>query len=134
MLTRKLRLPLLLCAAATASCMFIDAREQQQKLAETCTISGAVSSAREKPGAIVVVLARERADGGWAVADHYVLEGAGRWTFATEGGRYAVAAFDDRSRDLVYQPGEPYGTAGFDAPLACRPRSEERRVGRERAA
>jgi pimeloyl-ACP methyl ester carboxylesterase len=114
------RLLALLCPLAIASCMFIDAREQQQRLAETCYISGAVTSAREKPGAIVVVLAREREEGGWAVADHFVREGAGRWVFAAEGGRYALAAFDDRSRDLVYQPGEPYGTAGFDQPIACR--------------
>jgi len=115
-----IRYAALLCALATASCMFLDAREQQERLAETCYISGAVTSARDKPGAIVVVLARQRDDGGWLVADHFVLEGAGRWVFAADAGRYAVAAFDDRSRDLVYQPGEPYGTSGFDQPIACR--------------
>jgi pimeloyl-ACP methyl ester carboxylesterase len=111
----------LLSALAVTSCMFLDAREQQERLAETCTITGSVTSARETPGAIVVVLARQRDDGGWGVADHFVLESAGRWVFAAAGGRYAVAAFDDRSRDLVYQPGEPYGTTGFEAPIVCSP-------------
>jgi pimeloyl-ACP methyl ester carboxylesterase len=114
-----LRFPVLLCALSTASCMFLDAREQQQRLAETCTISGNVTSAREKPGAVVVVLARQGDDGGWQVADHFVLEGPGKWVFAADAGRYAVAAFDDRSRDLIYQPGEAYGTVGFDRPIAC---------------
>ena len=116
-----MRTLVLVCVLATASCMFIDAREQQQRLAETCTISGTVTSAREEPGPIVVVLARLREDGGWRVADHFILEGAGRWSFVTDAGRYAVAAFDDRSRDLVYQPGEPYGTTGLEQPLACGP-------------
>jgi pimeloyl-ACP methyl ester carboxylesterase len=101
--------------------MFLDAREQQERLAQTCYITGDVTTAREKPGAIVVVLARQRDDGGWQVADHFVLEGAGRWMFAANAGNYAVAAFDDRSRDLVYQPGEPYGVTGFEQPMACRP-------------
>ncbi|HET7365796.1 MAG TPA: alpha/beta hydrolase [Burkholderiales bacterium] len=115
-----LRYLLLLGALASASCKFLDVREQQEKLAATCFIRGAVTSVRETPGAIVVVLARQRDDGEWTVADHFVLEEAGRWVFAAQPGRYAVAAFDDRSRDLVYQPGEPYATAGFDRPIACR--------------
>ncbi len=109
----------LLGTLAVASCKFLDVRQQEEKLAGTCFIRGSVTSARETPGAIVVVLARQKNDGTWLVADHFVLEEAGRWLFATDPGRYAVAAFDDRNRDLVYQPGEPYGVAGFDRPIAC---------------
>src|SRR3954464_3955014 len=70
----------LLCAA-TASCMFLDAREQQGRLAETCYISGNVTTAREKPGPIVVVLARQGDDGGWQGADHFLPQRARRRMF-----------------------------------------------------
>src|SRR3954452_21757377 len=75
----------LLCAA-TASCMFLDAREQQGRLAETCDISGYVTTAREQPRPSVGVLARQGDDGGWQVAVHSVLGGAGRWMFAADAG------------------------------------------------
>ena len=54
---------------------------------------------------------------GWHVVDYFVLEQPGRWGFGTrEPGRYALAAFENRNRDLIYQPGEAYGAFGFDRP------------------
>jgi pimeloyl-ACP methyl ester carboxylesterase len=55
----------------------------------------------------------------WDIVDHFVLERPGRWGFATLPGRYAVTAFEDRSRDLIYQPGETYGALGLDKPIVC---------------
>ena len=106
--------------------MLADVRPQQEKLDATCVITGSVSNAGKDPHPLVVVLflqdeRRESvASRGWHVVDHFVLERPGRFGFgAGEPGRYALAAFVDRSRDLVYQPGEPYATIGFDRPLAC---------------
>ncbi|MFL6566715.1 MAG: hypothetical protein ACJ8G5_17395, partial [Burkholderiales bacterium] len=106
-------------------CVFLDVKEQQASLDAACLISGSVTSARTNPRPTVVVLFRQADDGttgpeSWKVVDHFVMEQPGRWVFGTTGpGRYAVAAFEDRSRDLVYQPGETYGTLGLDQPLTC---------------
>lgn len=102
--------------------MLFDAREQQARIEERCTIKGSVTAARRAPLPIVVILFRH-ADVGRAreIVDHFVLEGPGRWGFAVTPGRYGLAAFEDRSRDLVYQPGESYAVAGVEAPLVCTP-------------
>lgn len=108
--------------------MLLDVRPQQQKLDSTCLLTGSVSAVDGNPRPMVVVLFRhdEKREGagprGWHVVDHFVLDRPGRFGFgAGEPGRYALAAFEDRSRDLVYQPGEPYGTLGVDSPLMCTP-------------
>jgi len=103
-----------------AGCMLFDAREQLAERDETCRISGSVTSARKQPLPLGVILVRE-AEGKRerAIVDHFVLERPGRWAFAASPGRYLVSAFEDRSRDLVYQPGEAYGS--FDRPLVCAP-------------
>jgi len=121
------RLVIALVAASSmiiGGCMFLDVKEQQASLDATCLISGSVTSARADPQPMIVVLFRQADDGAtapasWKVVDHFVMEQPGRWGFGTGPGRYAVAAFEDRSRDLIYQPGEAYGTAAFDKPLVC---------------
>jgi pimeloyl-ACP methyl ester carboxylesterase len=102
--------------------MLLDAREQQARVEQRCTIKGSVASARREPTPIVVVLFRH-AEGARPrkVVDHFVLEQPGRWAFAVTPGSYGVAAFEDRSRDMIYQPGETYGIAGKDSPLVCTP-------------
>jgi pimeloyl-ACP methyl ester carboxylesterase len=105
--------------------MLLDVRPQQEKLDSTCILTGSVSAARKDARPLVVVLFRQDEGGergvtrGWHVVDHFALEQPGRWGFGTGPGRYALAAFEDRSRDLVYQPGEAYGSLGFDQPIAC---------------
>ena len=119
-----LPLAALFCFAA-AGCMLLDVRPQQEKLDATCIISGSVSAARKDPRPIVVALFRQdegRAGGemrGWQIVDHFVLERPGRWGFGAREGRYALAAFEDKSRDLIYQPGEAYGALAFNQPLVC---------------
>jgi pimeloyl-ACP methyl ester carboxylesterase len=98
--------------------MLFDAREQLAQRDENCRIAGSVTAARQPPLPIVVLLVRE-AEGGRAreIVDHFVLDRPGRWAFVASPGRYLVSAFEDRSRDLVYQPGEAHGSAGRT--LAC---------------
>ena len=102
--------------------MLLDVRSQQEQLDAICILSGSVASRTAKQP-IVVVLFRQDAGAprGWSVVDHFVLAQPGRWGFGAGPGRYAVAAFEDRSRDLVYQPGESYGLLAFDRPLECVP-------------
>jgi pimeloyl-ACP methyl ester carboxylesterase len=103
---------------ALAGCMLLDARQQQKEIDAYCQISGAVTAERKAPGPIVVVLLRQ-AEGAWQPVDHFVLEQPGKWAFVAGAGRYALGAFEDRSRDRRYQAGESYATAAFDNPIAC---------------
>ena len=106
--------------------MFLDVKEQQEKLQQACTIKGTARSLQSAERAIVVVLLRrkegaEKTPGAWEVASHFVLERAGRFIFtvAAGSGTYTVGAFDDADRDLVLEPGEAYAT---DRDIAtCRP-------------
>jgi len=107
-------------AALPSGCMFIAAREQQQSIDASCVLSGNVTTARKAAAPVVVVLFRQQ-DGAtpWGVVDHFVLDQPGRFVFGALAGRYAIAAFQDRNRDLVYRPGESYATLGADQPLVC---------------
>jgi pimeloyl-ACP methyl ester carboxylesterase len=106
---------LLLCTAAIAlsGCVFLDVREQQKKADEFCTIEGNASAERQEPKPVVVVLARkigadiDRRDS-WEIADHFVLDGPGRWAFRVSAGTYGLGAFQDINADLKLQQGESY--------------------------
>jgi pimeloyl-ACP methyl ester carboxylesterase len=105
-------------------CIFKEVKEQQKKLDAHCTLQGQVRA--EKPGKnpLVVVLVRlpdGRGDAraNWELADHYVLEGAGRWIFRAAPGTYALAAFEDRNANLVYEPGEPVLDVTPERAITC---------------
>jgi len=116
----------LACASLPSGCVFIAAHQQQASMDAACIISGRVSTARKDSLPIVVVLFQQEEaqagplPGGWHVVDHFVLDQPGRWGFGTLPGRYALAAFQDRSKDLVYHPGERYATLAADEPLTCK--------------
>jgi pimeloyl-ACP methyl ester carboxylesterase len=115
----------LLLAALPTGCMFVAAHQQQVSLDALCQVSGHASAAGKDASPIVVVLLRrdEAAKPGdplWRIADHFVLEEPGAWTFGAGPGRYAVVAFLDRSRDLVYNQGERYLAHGAEQPLVCK--------------
>src|SRR4051794_11133434 len=122
-MTRSFAAPVLLALLASlpSGCTFIAAKQQQTAIDATCQISGRVSIARKDSYPIVVVLVRreEGQERPWRVADYFVMEEPGRWAFGAPPGRFAVVAFQDRGRDLVYSPGEAYATAAADNPLAC---------------
>ena len=119
-----MRAALLLVALALAGCVFQDVREQQARMDETCVITGTAASASGRERPIVVALLRpagEAAPGRkWLIADHFVLEAAGRWAFAAPPGEYRLAAFEDSNRDLKYQPGEPFLGVEGAPPIHCK--------------
>ena len=122
---------LLFLAGLVPGCMFLDVKEQQQKLQAACTIKGTARSMQEGDRAIVVVLLRrsegERsASGAWEIVSHFVMESAGRFVFTVSGGQgtYTVGAFDDTDRDLVLEPGESF-VADKDA-VTCKPGSVQK--------
>ena len=108
------RFALLLLCAALQGCMFRDVKEQQQRIATFCLFEGEVAAERREAAPLVVMLLRETGTGAapnesWELADHFVLDGPGRWLFhANAGATYGLAAFQDLNRDLKYQPGEPF--------------------------
>jgi pimeloyl-ACP methyl ester carboxylesterase len=112
-----MRLLLFALAGALAGCMFLDVKEQQEKLQEACAIKGTARSLQDGDRAIVVVLLRrheaeEKLPGTWEIVSHFVLERAGRFAFSVSGGKgsYSVGAFDDADRNLVLEPGESFVT------------------------
>ncbi len=111
------RVLLLTAVGALASCMFLDAKEQQEKLHAACTIKGTARSVQSPDRSVVAVLLRrkdasEKVAGTWEVVSHFVLERAGRFVFTVrEGtGTYSVGAFDNANRDLVMGPGDAFVT------------------------
>src|SRR5688500_5374234 len=94
-------------AAALSACGMLDVKEQQAKLDAACMVGGRVDAERKDAVPIVVVLVRQAGEK-WQVADHFVLEGPGRWQLAASAGAYGVVAFQDLNRDLKLQPNEPY--------------------------
>jgi pimeloyl-ACP methyl ester carboxylesterase len=112
-------------AAVAGGCMFRDVKEQQARMAAYCPIEGEVAAERRSQAPLVVLLLRQ--EGGeaarresWALSDHFVLEGAGRWQFRASAGNYRLAAFQDLNGDLKYQPGEPFLRADPGPLLDCR--------------
>src|SRR5258707_14796489 len=82
---------LLALAGMLAGCMFLDVKEQQEKLHAACTIKGTARSLQAGDRAIVVVLLRRKegttgVSGTWEIASHFVLERAGRFIFTVSGG------------------------------------------------
>jgi len=105
-------------------CIFKEVKEQQKKLDAHCTLQGQVRAGKPGKNPLVVVLVRLPGGRGdaranWELADHYVLEGAGRWIFRTAPGTYALAAFEDRNANLVYEPGEPALAVAPDQAITC---------------
>jgi pimeloyl-ACP methyl ester carboxylesterase len=94
-------------AAMLAGCGMLAVKEQQAKIDASCRLSGRVEAERPGNAPLIVVLVRLAGEQ-WQLADHFVLEGAGRWGFGASPGRYALAAFQDLNRDLKLQPGEPF--------------------------
>lgn len=101
---------------------------QQQKMIDSaCRIEGSVRPEGEGADArsLVVVLARLTGDDpgrrdAWQVADHFVLEQAGRWAFSAGAGTYGIVAFEDANANLVYEPGEPWLRMDPGKPIACK--------------
>src|SRR4051812_21889085 len=92
-------------------CVFKDVRQQQAKMDAVCLIGGTVTT--EHPNTKPILVGLVRHTGGalemvenWVLADHFVLESAGRWMFRASPSTYGLVAFEDSNADSVYQPGE----------------------------
>src|SRR5690349_19816061 len=116
----------LVLAAAVPGCVFLDVKEQQEKLQAACIIKGTARSLQEGNRTLVVVLLRRSAGegaiaGGWNPASQFVIEDAGRFKFGVPGGKgvYTVGAFDDANRNLTLDPGEAFVTDKDS--VACAP-------------
>jgi PGAP1-like protein. len=108
----------------TSGCVFREVSRQQTRLDALCVISGTVEVPDRDDPPVVVLLVRMPDTGplspdNVALVDHYVRQGDGRWQFLTGPGTYGLAAFEDRSRTLIYQPGEPFLRIDQDAPVDC---------------
>jgi pimeloyl-ACP methyl ester carboxylesterase len=114
-------------SASLTGCALLHVPQQQQRLDAACRIQGTakiVASGTKGPNAIVVVLLRKTdASGGdafkWKIVDHFVMDHAGSWAFATGEGTYRVAAFEDSNSDLVYEPGEPFTATSSMRQITC---------------
>ncbi|HEX7811667.1 MAG TPA: alpha/beta fold hydrolase [Burkholderiales bacterium] len=101
--------------------------QQQRKIDSACRIQGSVRTQGDKADAhpLVVVLARLAGDdptrrNSWTVADHFVLEQAGRWQFAAGAGTYGILAFEDANANLRYESGEPFLRGDPAKLIACK--------------
>lgn len=110
---------LALLTGPVAGCMFRTLKEQQAQLDELCLISGTIAGSGPHEDPRVVVLIGVGADTPRLI-DHFVSEGNGSWLMAAQPGQYQLAAFEDRSRDLVYQPGEPLLNRDATRQVECR--------------
>lgn len=100
----------MLAGLLLAGCVFLEVRHQHEQEARSIRLSGTVSAREPAVGPLVVVLILMPSgdEGRAAIIDHYVLERDGRFYFALgDPGTYAVAAFHDRNRNLVYDLDEP---------------------------
>jgi pimeloyl-ACP methyl ester carboxylesterase len=103
-------LVLTLVGTFCAGCVFMEVRRQQELNQLTIRLRGSVSALEPGEGLLVVVLVRKPgpAGGESEIIDHYTLNRDGRFYFSvSEPGTYAVAAFHDRNRNLVYDLNEP---------------------------
>ncbi|HMN43998.1 MAG TPA: hypothetical protein PKE27_05470 [Povalibacter sp.] len=118
---RRLTAVAMLATVALPGCMFGKLREQQQQIDALCVVSGTVSGdpANRNPRVILLLQPTPTGSPAWRLADHFVSEGDGRWLMVAQPGDYALAAFEDRSRDLVYQPGEPVLNVADDSRVHC---------------
>jgi pimeloyl-ACP methyl ester carboxylesterase len=129
---------LLLCAGvlALSGCVFLDVREQQKIVDEFCTIEGHASVERREHKPVVVVLVRkigadiDRRES-WEIADHFVLDGPGRWAFRVSAGTYGLGAFEDINADLKLQQGESHLRMDPGKLLECKAGGARKDIGLE---
>jgi Putative serine esterase (DUF676) len=90
-------------AVLLGGCKLFELHDSVETPNQLSLIGGDVSSADPQGAPIIVVLVSADGD---AVIDEYVLAGPGAFYFSPLPGRYRIAAFEDRNRDLAYQPAD----------------------------
>ena len=120
-MSSRILVALVACAALSTGCVFRDVREQQARLDAACLIEGTATNSGAEARPIVVVLAAPPTAPAttWRIVDHFVLEKSGAFAFGAVPGDYRLGAFEDRNRDLKYQPGEPAMGTPAERPIKC---------------
>lgn len=104
---------LVLAAALIFSgCMLVRARKDQQQFAVLGRIDGNVETEHASEKLLIVILFPASALGASTldeleIADHFVRERSGRYTFTVKPGSYVLYAFEDVNADGNYDPDEP---------------------------
>lgn len=119
--SRWIAVAVLMPALLAGGCVFRELREQQQQLDQLCLISGTIGGPANRSPRVVLLLRKDPAS--FHIVDHFVAEADGRWLMLAQPGTYALAAFNDRSGDFVYQPGEPVLNADSTPEVQCEPGS-----------
>ncbi len=124
---RKLTGPLrfYLAISLAAGCGFLTLKTGIDRATRQAALEGQ-ASIRGSSGAPIVVVVYTAFTG--EVADLFVLPRPGPFFFAVPAGTYGLAAFEDRNRDLTYQPAEE-PAALYGAPTDLVLRAGERRMG-----
>jgi pimeloyl-ACP methyl ester carboxylesterase len=112
---RRWSVTLVLIAGLLGSgCALLEVKQQREEIQALAHVRGSVATEIPSDSPLVVVLlgVNTAEPGGPTqaqrrIADHFVLERPGSFVFGVAPGRYALAAFEDRNKDLKYTPGEP---------------------------
>ncbi|MCP5060058.1 MAG: putative lipase [bacterium] len=95
-------------AAVVTGCVFFDVAEQQALAEASIHLSGRIDTTVQEDAPLIALLVRWPAQSDPKLVDHYVLHRPGEFTFSTsQPGRYSIAAFVDRNRNLSFDPDEP---------------------------
>ncbi len=98
----------LLTGLAAGGCVALgDLRSEERAHRQVATLQGSVRSGGPGTHPLVVVLLELGDEDRPGIAGSYTVLDEGSWLFQVLPGRYRLAAFEDRSADLVYRPGEP---------------------------
>ena len=110
---------LLLC-----SCTLLNLQKEADEVNHNVVIHGELIPQAWQGEPIVIVLSREADSTGRHAVDYRVQHRPGPFYFFTEPGNYQLAAFEDRSGELRYRPGDPALVSGDIAASVAQARVE----------
>jgi len=99
-------------ASLVTSCSFIYIKEQQEKAAEFCQLTGTIATEQVNKSSLIVALLRHKSGSltnkdNWSLVDHYVLDKPGQWGFYSHSGTYFLTAFQDINNNKIFERDEP---------------------------
>ena len=105
-----------------SACVLVDLSRNLEVLQQRAFISGVIEDGGRSKGDPLVVLLIDHGDNVPKVQSYQVLAQPGRFEFEAPPGRYALAAYEERSQDLAYAPGERAGHYRQGKAFEVRPR------------
>lgn len=108
------------------SCSFVNIKEQQEKAAEFCQLTGTIATGQVNKSSLIVALLRHKSGsltnkGNWSLVDHYVLDEPGQWGFYSRSGTYFLTAFQDINNNKFYERDEPAIPFDSEQKIHCVP-------------